>query len=311
MSDDKHRRIFTAKGEEVPIDHHPTTKREKARQMEDESFIPVIIKRTDEAKKHPDDILERAILEGLEQLKRTRLSLFLSAFSAGIILGLCIIAVVAVASGTEFLQHPIHRRLVIATIYPLGFIVCIMSGTQLFTEHTATAFYPILDRRERLRRLLVLWCVVLIGNFAGTFFASYLVAQIEVIAHFKSGVDMIAHHLLDPSATTIFISSVLAGALMAQTGWLVLATPPQTTQVICIYTVTFVIGAGGLHHSIAGSAELFLAYWLDLEMNSQHLQQFFLLSPLGNLIGGATLVAILNYAHVRRTQSNPSDPSEK
>ena len=68
------------------------TEREIERQEEDRE----IVKRTDESLRHPDDILENAIAEGLEQLERRTLSLFLSAMAAGLILGFTAMSVAVV-----------------------------------------------------------------------------------------------------------------------------------------------------------------------------------------------------------------------
>lgn len=46
------------------------TQREKEREKEDNDYMPVIVKRTDEALRHPDDILEKAIKDGIEQQDR-------------------------------------------------------------------------------------------------------------------------------------------------------------------------------------------------------------------------------------------------
>ncbi len=63
------------------------TGREKERKEEDNDYTPVILKRTDEALRHPDDILVKAIEDGIEQLDRGFMSLVLSAMAAGTILG--------------------------------------------------------------------------------------------------------------------------------------------------------------------------------------------------------------------------------
>jgi hypothetical protein len=60
---------------------------------EDHEFVPVIVKRTDESRRHPDDVLVTAIAEGLEQLSRPALSLGLSSIAAGLILGFTAMAV--------------------------------------------------------------------------------------------------------------------------------------------------------------------------------------------------------------------------
>ncbi len=42
------------------------TERSIERDREDERYVPVIIKRSDQFTRHPDDVLEAAILEGEE-----------------------------------------------------------------------------------------------------------------------------------------------------------------------------------------------------------------------------------------------------
>ena len=53
------------------------TRREAERVREDAEWMSVIVKRNDEARRHPDDILVMAIDEGLEQLCRPGWSLLL------------------------------------------------------------------------------------------------------------------------------------------------------------------------------------------------------------------------------------------
>jgi len=98
------------------------------------------------------------------------------------------------------------------------------------------------------------------------------------------------------------VSAVLAGWLMALGAWLVLATPPRVSQVVLIYLVTFLIGLGGLHHSIAGSVELFAALLAADVISLAESARFLLLALGGNLLGGSVFVAVLNYGHIRQSQ---------
>ena len=168
MSEEQLRQGATKESSEDP----PATDREVERDREDRHFVPVIVKRTDEARRHPDDILQTAIEEGYEQLHRRPLSLFLSAVGAGLILGFVAMSVGVVSTATAGVESEILRRIAVALVYPLGFVVCIMSGNELFTEHTATAVYPVLDQRSGLWRLLRLWLVVGGGNLLGTLFSA-------------------------------------------------------------------------------------------------------------------------------------------
>lgn len=81
------------------------TEREVERREEEKEYTPVIVKRVDEALKHPDDILEKAINEGLEQLNRAFFSLLLSAMAAGLILGFTAMSV-AIAESQMLLLNP-------------------------------------------------------------------------------------------------------------------------------------------------------------------------------------------------------------
>lgn len=292
-------------GEPEPEEESPLiTERTIERFSEDERYIPVIVKRNDESKRHPDDILEKAIDEGLEQLERPALSLTLSALAAGLIIGFSAMAVAVVTTAAhEFDASPLVVRLATAIVYPLGFVVCIMSGSELFTEHTATAVYPVLDRQAPLRRLPRLWTLVLFGNLLGAFGSGVLLSLADGVVDAESGYLTIAEHLIGYSSPTLFVSALLAGWLMALGAWLTLATPPTVSQIVTIYIVTFLIGLGGLHHSIAGSAEMFTALILSPELSRLEGARFIAVAILGNLVGGSLFVAALNYGHIRRSQA--------
>ncbi len=279
------------------------TERSIERAREDERFTPVIIKRTDEARRHPDDILSFAIEEGREQLERPLLSLALSSVAAGLILGFTAMAVAVVTAAVAPLPWPGIERLATALVYPFGFVVCVMSGTELFTEHTATAVYPVLDRKASVGRLLRLWLVVGAGNLLGAAASAGLLTVADEVVHAREGYLEIGRHLVEFHDLPLFVSAVLAGWLMALGAWLILATPPAVSQMAAIYVVTFLIGLGGFHHSIAGSVEMFTAYLIGDEFTAVESFRFIAWALVGNLVGGSCFVAVLNYGHIRKSRA--------
>ena len=303
-SDDRHeQQSADNEGNNSP----PKTEREVERKEEDKDFTPVIIKRTDESLKHPDDILEKAIVEGQEQLQRPFLSLYLSALAAGLILAFTAMSVAVVESQSLSLFNSEATRLTVALVYHLGFVLCIMSCAELFSVHTATAVYPVLDRRNTLRSLLRLWLTVIAGNLSGALISSGFLVTAESVIGAQSGYIEIARHLVNFENWPLFISALLAGWLMALGAWLVMATQPTLSQIASIYIVTFIIGIGGLHHSIAGAVEMFTAYLISNSFTLLQVLKFLSLTILGNLVGGSIFVALLNYAHIRETQRTPND----
>ncbi len=286
-----------------PLVSRGKTERMQERGREDQSYVSVIVKRTDEHSRHPDDVLEMAIAEGLYQINRPKTSLFLSALAAGLILGFTAMAVAMVTVLIQGTALEPFQRFATALVYPLGFVICLISGTELYTEHTATAVYPVLERKAPWRSLLRLWGLVILGNLLGALASALLLVSADDVVGAREGYQIIGHHLISHANGPLFISAMLAGWLMAQGGWLVLATPPSISQITCLYIVTFLIGLGGFHHSIAGSVEMFAALMSGLEVPWEKPARFIGMALLGNMVGGSLFVAVLNYGHIRHTQS--------
>ncbi|MEJ2580240.1 MAG: formate/nitrite transporter family protein [Acidobacteriota bacterium] len=281
----------------------PLTDRSLERLAEDRTWVPVIVKRTDETRRHPDDVLDAVIEDGLEQLARQTFSLGLSAVAAGLILGFTAMAVAVVSVAVEPLSDwPMLDRLALAVVYPLGFVVCLMSGAELYTEHTATAVYPVLDGRASFTSLLRLWITIVVGNLLGAFVSATLLMGADSVIGAREGYIEIGRHLVAFPSVALLLSAVLAGWLMALGAWLIMATPPTVSQIVSIYIVTFLIGLGGLHHSIAGAVEIFAAVLASDEFGGAQVLRFLSLALLGNLIGGSLFVASLNYAHIRESR---------
>ncbi len=284
------------------VDEESETDRSRERHAEDEKFVPVVVKRSEESRRHPDDMLEIAVDEGQEQLERRTVSLAISSVAAGLILSFSAMGVAVATLAFESLENSLLQRVAVALFYPLGFVMCIMSGAQLFTEHTATAVYPVLVRKASFRQLLRLWAIVIAGNMLGAMFSALLLTLADPVINARAGYIETAEHLIDFAPLPLITSAVLAGWLMAQGAWLLLSTSHASGQFMAIYLVTFLIGVGGLHHSIAGSVEIFAGIMMGASISATAALGCIGLALLGNLIGGGLFVAVLNYTHIRGTQ---------
>ena len=69
---------------------------------------------------------------------------------------------------------------------------------------------------------------------------------------------------------------------------------------LVIILVTYLVGLGNLSHVIAGAVEDSLYITLIGQKHfAESLTGFLIPALLGNIIGGVTLVAVLNYAQVK------------
>jgi hypothetical protein len=94
---------------------------------------------------------------------------------------------------------------------------------------------------------------------------------------------------------SLFLSSLAAG-------WLVLASPSTVGQILCKYIITFIIGYGGLPHSIAGASEIFSGLLHSSKPDFSGSVIFIISAAFGSLFGGTLFVGVLNYAHIKKMQ---------
>jgi len=163
----------------------------------------------------------------------------------------------------------------------------------------ASAVYPLLDGAAKVTGVLKLWLIVILGNLSGGFIIAMLLNSAEAVIHAREGYLLIANHVLEYDSGSLFVSAILAGWLMAIGAWTILSTHSTSSQMLCIFLATFLIGIGGLHHSIAGSVELFVGFLMSPSIEISTIIPVIAVILLGNAIGGSVFVAMLNYGHIR------------
>lgn len=147
--------------------------------LEDEDFSEDISKEDKETiKKVANDdnfsqaksyasILVEQVMDARETFERSLGSLFTSAFTAGLEIGISffmILSAFALLSGVL----PSHYAIVLASLlYPIGFIIVVIGQSLLFTEQTSLLSLPVLNKIEPLHKLLRLWGIVIAGNVVG------------------------------------------------------------------------------------------------------------------------------------------------
>jgi formate-nitrite transporter family protein len=78
--------------------------------------------------------------------------------------------------------------------------------------------------------------------------------------------------------------------------WLLPAVKGSRPHLVVV--MTYVVALGQFAHIIAGSVECAFLVQSGLASLSQYASDFFVPTLLGNILGGTTLVALLNYGQV-------------
>jgi len=248
-------------------------------------------------------ILEHEITEGLRELERPTSGLVISGVSAGLDVSLSLFLMVVVLDLAARGQlNSALAEMLSASMYSVGFIVVILGRSELFTEHTTRAVYPVLHRRASIARLLRLWGLIYVSNLIGTAVFARLVTIVGpalgvVDASLFGG---IARQVVDHPWWVIFLSGTLAAWLMGLVSWLVSAARDTTSQILFVAIITWSIGIAHLHHAIVGSVEVLAGVFARQGVGLRDYWHFLLWASLGNAAGGVFFVALFKYSHATR-----------
>ena len=249
-------------------------------------------------------ILAEEILHGLSEIRRPAPGLVLSGFSAGLDVGFSLFFMGIMLTLIDPGASPLFTRLMLANMYSVGFIFVILGRSELFTEHTALAVFPVLRGDASLKQLGRLWGLVYLSNLVGAaafaFFVTRLGMRMELIS--AEAFAEISRDLLRHDSRTIFMSAVAAGWLMGILSWLVAASQETLARLVVVWLITAGIGFAGLHHSILGSVEVLGGLLTSPGVGLADFGRFLLWSTLGNAAGGVALVAALKYSHAMRSR---------
>lgn len=258
---------------------------------------------TIEQPKEPYEIMVEQIEAGLKEHRRSNIGLFISSLSAGLEVGfsILVIGIIYTLFNTEISHGKLS--LMMALVYPLGYIFVIIGRSELFTEHTVLATIPVLNGKASFRSLLNLWMIIYAGNIFGGYIFGTIVLRFNAGTHLISPdfFHFLSQKMVTYSSANIVVSSIMAGWLMGTLSWLLSAAQDAISRIAMIFFITFIISIAGLHHCIVGSIELFMAYFANAnDISGLEFLKFQVLSTLGNIIGGVVLVAVVKYGHSKR-----------
>jgi formate/nitrite transporter FocA (FNT family) len=235
------------------------------------------------------------LMEGEEELQRTSAALAWSGLAAGISMGLSL-AVEGILRA--HLPDAPWRPLVTKFGYTIGFLVVILGRQQLFTENTLTPVLPWLQRRCTLANVLRLWSVVLAANLVGALLfalAAYSTGAFPPDA--RAAFAEIARDALGGGGFgAVLARAVPAGWIIALVVWVLPGA--ESGRVAAIFLLTYVIGLGGFAHIVAGAAEVFYGALAGVVTWPAAVGGYLVPTLLGNVLGGAILVTLLNHAQV-------------
>jgi formate/nitrite transporter FocA (FNT family) len=241
--------------------------------------------------------------EGESELERRWWAILLSGLAAGLSIGLSLIVQ---GEFHAYVSDDSVRRLVAPLGYTIGFLVVVLGRQQLFTENTLAPILPLLLHRDRktFLNVLRLWALVLTANIAGTWALGFAIAHTHIFEpRIWDAFVEISRRTVEGSFSATFFRGVFAGWLIALMMWLLPAAKGSRAHIIII--MTYVLALGEFSHIIAGSVDCAFLVQIGRATFLEYAVLFFIPTLLGNVVGGTTLVALLNYGQVAPELEKP------
>lgn len=256
-------------------------------------------RKAEEYAKVPSSVIFEAIRrDGEHELCRPLSALWWSGVAAGLAISTSVVCKGVLAS----LLPAADWAAGISNIgYTIGFLIVILGRMQLFTENTITPILPLFlaPTRANFAQTARLWGIVFAANLLGCAAAALVLAHGHVLPEARfAGVLAVSRHYAEATALEHFAWGIPAGFLIAALVW-ILPRMESAGEVLMIVLLTYMIGAGGMSHVVAGSTELFLLVALGELGPGAALAGGVLPAFAGNVLGGTGIFAALTYAQVR------------
>jgi len=240
----------------------------------------------------PPAIVDGAIAAGAAKASMPPAKIFLLGIVSGchIAFGSCLALMVGGAMPGVKAANPGLQRIVFGAFgLPLGLMMTLVTGAELFTGNTALVTTAVLNGKATMRSLGKSWLFSYLGNLVGSLLIAYLFAVSGVM---HAGVTAVAQAKVSSTWVQAFVRGILANWLVCMAVWMASGCSDLASKMVAIWFPISAFVAMGLEHSVANMAIIPLGMFLNAPVT---IKQFVLnnLIPvtLGNAVAGVLAIA--------------------
>lgn len=260
---------------------------------------PLVVSISNLAAYTPQETIELVSRSGVKRGNMRPDKVFLSAVSAGCLLGFgCGVSLCAMTAPWYTENAPGLVKLFGAGVFPLGLVLVVLTGADLFTATTMFTLTAVLQGRLPIRKMLLHWILCFFGNLAGSLFVMSIIMGYggvfdaspykEVVMSFAS------KKQISPQFHQIFLKAIGCNWLVCLAVFLGIQAKDLASKVIGMWWPIFAFVVLGLEHVVANMFYMSLAIWLktpDLTVGL-YIWKGMIPATIGNIIGGGMFVGV-------------------
>ena len=247
----------------------------------------------------PAEIARMYLNVGAAKTRLTVLKMLMLSVFAGMFIAMGAFASSVASCGV---QPPAVSRLLGAVVFPIGLMMVIVAGAELFTGN-CLIIMPVLSRRASVLGMLYNWIIVYMGNFIGSMLVACAVVYAGSLklyaddALLKSVITMATTKVTMPFLSA-FIRGILCNAMVCTAVWVSFASKDIVGKVCTLYLPILLFVLCGFEHCVANMyfvpAGIIAAAHYGMEAQGLSWLSFLtgnlLPVTLGNIVGGTVIV---------------------
>ena len=150
--------------------------------------------------------------------------------------------------------NPGLQKLLSGCMFPLGLILVVLAGAELFTGNNAVLIPGFMKKKYGIMPILKNWTIVYIGNFIGAIFFVYIMVWCTGIVDadpWKNAIVQIAQAKVNMSGWVVFLKGIGANWLVCLAVWLGFSAHSTAGKMMGLWFPVMCFVAIGYEHSIA------------------------------------------------------------
>ncbi|CAF1527948.1 unnamed protein product [Didymodactylos carnosus] len=243
------------------------------------------------------DTIELISAVGVKKSKQRIDHTIIIAFLAGVLLSFGGLFLLIVGGGSAPLAQslgPSIHKMIQAAVFPIGLILIVITGADLFTGNTMILTVSTLHRKTTCFDLIISWIISFFGNLGGClFFQCILVYYAGLLSNdpYRSFTVKYAEVKGNIEWHQIFLRGIGGNWLVCLAVWLGTSARELHSKVIGIYLPIWLFIAVGYEHSIANMFTVQMGMMLGADLSvGKYILRTLIPVTLGNIVGGGFFV---------------------
>ncbi len=256
----------------------------------------------------PSETLQTAITAGCNKAAATNRRgisrLLTGSFLAGAYIALGGALSIAVGSGFPEIAtaNPGIQKLLSGLVFPVGLMLVVILGADLFTGNNALLIPPVFERKLTMGKVIANWTAVWCLNFAGAlavaYFLIYLPGTLST-GPYEEAIGKIAVSKTSLGFWPVLLKGIGANWCVCLAVWLALSGRRLGEKLLACEVPVFAFVALGFEHCVANMFFIPLAMMQGAPVSAgEFIVGNLIPATIGNIIGGALFVgAAMWYQH--------------